>query len=84
MEIPDGLKASYEELTRITVLPAEDRKAALFNFYAPTLIPKLAEQQPELKTYFPEYFTVNTEVVQPVPTIRYDYDENGNLVQVQQ
>lgn len=50
-------KRRYEELGRIAAIKdAKEREAAIFNFYAPIILPKLAEQQPQYRAIFPEFF----------------------------
>lgn len=49
-------KETYKELGRIAALPADERDNAIFNFYAPIILPRLAEQEPRFKTLFPEVF----------------------------
>jgi hypothetical protein len=56
--MPDqALETKNMELGRIAALEGEEKEAALFNYYAPTLLPKLAEREPRFKSVFPEYFT---------------------------
>lgn len=65
-------QARYAELQRINAESNQGLKeSALFNFYAPTVIPRLAGQEPRFKTLFPEYFQSASQ--------SYIYDNNGNL-----
>lgn len=56
----EALETKYRELGRISALPEAEKEAALFNYYAPTLLPRLAEREPRFRTVFPEYFNTNT------------------------
>lgn len=50
-------KTRYGELSRISAISnAEERDSAIFNYYAPIVLPKLAEQEPRYKRLFPEFF----------------------------
>lgn len=78
----EALEAKNMELGRISALEGEEKEAALFNYYAPTLLPKLAEREPRFKSLFPEYFQSAAQVsVQP--TVTYEF-VNGKLVAVTQ
>lgn len=71
----------YSELGRIAAIgDAEEREAAIFNFYAPTILPRLAEREPRYKTMFPEAFQTAEPTAIPT-TINYEY-VNGKLVPV--
>ena len=76
----------YEFLTRMS--QSEDLDATLFNYYAPQIIPRLAEINPELSRLYPQYFgkpvTVNPTAEPTVsPEIKIDYsyqrDENNEF-----
>jgi hypothetical protein len=45
----------FEELQRLTL--EEDSDSAIFNYYAPLVLPQIATRQPEVRDYFPQYFT---------------------------
>ena len=78
----EELAAKNMELGLIAALEGSEKEAALFNYYAPTLLPRLAEREPRFKTVFPEYFQPAGQVdVQP--TVTYEY-VNGKLVAVTQ
>jgi hypothetical protein len=79
--MPDqALETKNMELGRIAALEGEEKEAALFNYYAPTLLPKLAEREPRFKSVFPEYFQ-STAQVEVQPTITYEFVD-GKLVVV--
>lgn len=71
------------ELGRIESLDSAEREAAIFNYYAPTILPKLAEQEPRYKTLFPDVFQPATvaEVPEVAPVVEYEFVD-GKLVPV--
>jgi hypothetical protein len=81
--MPDeALEAKNMELGRIAALEGEEKEAALFNYYAPTILPQLAVTYPRVRAVFPQYFP-STNQAEAQPTISYDWVD-GKLVAVTQ
>jgi hypothetical protein len=58
--IPEELQAAKMQLDRIAGIRdtegADAAEAAMWNIYAPKVLPAMSQRQPEIKTMFPEYF----------------------------
>jgi hypothetical protein len=81
--MPDeALEAKNMELGRIAALEGEEKEAALFNYYAPTILPQLAVTYPRVRAVFPQYFP-STNQAEAQPTISYNWVD-GKLVAVTQ
>lgn len=75
----DEIQKKSEDLETIALeTDAGIRDAMLLQYYAPTILPQLAEEDARYEMVYPQYFRPSSDI-RPAPVTIYDYNANGVL-----